>query len=115
LGRQCIKIELPPSPAAAIPSAAARGLGLQNLHRNKRSITLNLKSPAAVVAFKRMVKKADVVVENFRPDVKKRLASTTSSSPRSTPSWSMPASPASADRPYADAPASTRSRKAWAG
>ncbi len=45
----------------------------QNLHRNKRSITLNLKSPQGLAAFKRLVKKADVVVENFRPDVKKRL------------------------------------------
>src|SRR5205807_8976532 len=42
-------------------------------HRNKRSMTLNLKSPAGHAAFKRMVKKADVVVENFRPAVKKRL------------------------------------------
>jgi formyl-CoA transferase len=45
----------------------------QNLHRNKRSITLNLKSPQGLAAFKRLVKKADVVVENFRPNVKKRL------------------------------------------
>src|SRR5262249_11944547 len=39
----------------------------------KRSMTLNLKAPEGLAAFKRMVKKADVVVENFRPDVKKRL------------------------------------------
>jgi formyl-CoA transferase len=43
------------------------------LHRNKRSITLNLKAPEGLAAFKRMVKRADVVVENFRPDVKTRL------------------------------------------
>src|SRR4030095_4420572 len=49
------------------------GPDFQNLHRNKRSMTLNLKAPAALAAFKRMVKKADVVVENFRPDVKRRL------------------------------------------
>src|SRR5262249_43950332 len=49
------------------------GSDFRNLHRNKRSMTLNLKAPAAVAAFKRMVKKADVVVENFRPDVKRRL------------------------------------------
>src|SRR5947208_16967083 len=36
-------------------------------------MTLNLKAPEALAAFKRMVKKADVVVENFRPDVKRRL------------------------------------------
>ena len=49
------------------------GPDFQNLHRNKRSMTLNLKAPEGLAAFKRMVKKADVVVENFRPDVKKRL------------------------------------------
>jgi formyl-CoA transferase len=36
-------------------------------------MTLNIKAPEGLAAFKRMVKKADVVVENFRPDVKKRL------------------------------------------
>ena len=49
------------------------GSDFQNLHRNKRSMTLNLKAPEGLAAFKRMVKKADVVVENFRPDVKQRL------------------------------------------
>ena len=49
------------------------GADFQNLHRNKRSMTLNLKAPEGLAAFKRMVKKADVVVENFRPDVKNRL------------------------------------------
>ena len=49
------------------------GSDFQNLHRNKRSMTLNLKAPEGLAAFKRMVKKADVLVENFRPDVKKRL------------------------------------------
>lgn len=49
------------------------GSDFQNLHRNKRSMTLNLKAPEGLAAFKRMVKKADVVVENFRPNVKKRL------------------------------------------
>ena len=49
------------------------GPDFMNLHRNKRSITLNLKAPEGVAALKKMVKKADVVVENFRPDVKDRL------------------------------------------
>jgi formyl-CoA transferase len=49
------------------------GSDFQNLHRNKRSVTLNLKSKEGLAALKRMVKKADVVVENFRPDVKRRL------------------------------------------
>src|SRR6185369_5208888 len=65
-GANVIKIELPPEPNAGDALGGPReGSDFQNLHRNKRSMTLNLKSPAAVAAFKRMVKKADVVVENF--------------------------------------------------
>ncbi len=49
------------------------GSDFQNLHRNKRAITLNLKSEKGVEIFKRLAAKADVIVENYRPDVKKRL------------------------------------------
>ncbi|MFL1463502.1 CaiB/BaiF CoA transferase family protein [Roseococcus sp. DSY-14] len=49
------------------------GPDFQHVHRNKRGITLNLKAPEGRAAFLRMVGKADVVVENFRPDVKTRL------------------------------------------
>jgi len=71
-GANVIKIETPPGTEE--PMGGPRGgPDFQNLHRNKRSMTLNLKAPAGLAAFKRMVKKADVVVENFRPDVKKRL------------------------------------------
>ncbi|HEU5194782.1 MAG TPA: CaiB/BaiF CoA-transferase family protein [Methylomirabilota bacterium] len=45
----------------------------QNLHRNKRSITLDLKHPKGVEVLKKLAAKADVVIENFRPDVKHRL------------------------------------------
>src|SRR5262249_28536926 len=45
----------------------------QNLHRNKRSMTLNLKAPEGVEILKRLVRAADVLVENYRPDVKFRL------------------------------------------
>ena len=73
-GANVIKIELPPDPGGGEPLGGPReGADFQNLHRNKRGMTLNLKAPEAVAAFKRMVKKADVVVENFRPDVKRRL------------------------------------------
>jgi len=50
-----------------------RGFDSQNLHRNKRSLTLDLKSPRGVDILKRLIATADVVVENFRPDVKTRL------------------------------------------
>jgi formyl-CoA transferase len=71
-GANVIKIEAPPGLEEAM-GGPREGPDFQNLHRNKRSMTLNLKTPEGVTAFKRMVKKADVVVENFRPDVKKRL------------------------------------------
>src|SRR3981189_3475345 len=45
----------------------------QNLHRNKRAMTLNLKDPKGLEVFRRLAEKADVVVENFRPDVKTKL------------------------------------------
>jgi crotonobetainyl-CoA:carnitine CoA-transferase CaiB-like acyl-CoA transferase len=73
-GANVIKIELPPEADAGEGMGGPRdGSDFLNLHRNKRSMTLNLKSKDGLAAFKRMVVKADVVVENFRPDVKRRL------------------------------------------
>lgn len=73
-GADVIRIE---APAGADPSAgvsgARHGYDMLNLHRNKRSLTLNLKDPEGRALFLRMVEGADVVVENFRPDVKDRL------------------------------------------
>src|SRR6516225_9931773 len=71
-GANVIKIESPPGVEDQM-GGPREGSDFQNLHRNKRSMTRNLKTPEGLAAFKRMVKKADVVVENFRPDVKKRL------------------------------------------
>src|SRR5215468_6455706 len=50
-----------------------QGSDFQNLHRNKRAMSLNLKDAKGLDVFMRLVKKADVVVENFRPDVKAKL------------------------------------------
>ena len=73
-GANVIKIEMPPALTVGEPAGGPRdGPDFQNLHRNKRAITLNLKSKEGLAAFKRLVKKADVVVENFRPAVKRRL------------------------------------------
>src|SRR5690242_14098210 len=73
-GANVIKIETPPHlEKGEGPGGPRENADFQNLHRNKRSITLDLKSPQGLAAFKRMVEKADVVVENFRPDVKNRL------------------------------------------
>jgi crotonobetainyl-CoA:carnitine CoA-transferase CaiB-like acyl-CoA transferase len=73
-GANVIKIETPPHlEKGEGPGGPRQGPDFQNLHRNKRSMTLDLKSPQGRAAFLRMVEKADVVVENFRPDVKNRL------------------------------------------
>jgi crotonobetainyl-CoA:carnitine CoA-transferase CaiB-like acyl-CoA transferase len=73
-GANVIKIEMPPDAEGGDqPGGPREGFDFQNLHRNKRSITLNMKAPEGRAALMRMVEKADVVVENFRPDVKERL------------------------------------------
>src|SRR6187397_1957489 len=55
------------------PGGPRHGSDFQNLHRNKRALTLNLKDPKGLEVFRRLAKQADVVVENFRPDVKTKL------------------------------------------
>jgi formyl-CoA transferase len=73
-GADVIKIEMPEGLDQGDPMGGPRqGPDFQNLHRNKRGMTLNLKSPEGVAILKRLAETADVVVENFRPDVKDRL------------------------------------------
>ncbi|MET4277719.1 crotonobetainyl-CoA:carnitine CoA-transferase CaiB-like acyl-CoA transferase [Bradyrhizobium sp. F1.2.2] len=55
------------------PGGPRQGSDFQNLHRNKRAMTLNLKDPRGLEVFKRLAAKADIVVENFRPGVKTKL------------------------------------------
>jgi formyl-CoA transferase len=71
-GADVIKIEMPVSEGED-GFGPREGSDFQNLHRNKRSLTLNLKDPRGVEVLVRLVKKADIVVENFRPDVKHKL------------------------------------------
>jgi formyl-CoA transferase len=73
-GADVIKVEMPEALEEGEGMGGPRdGSDFMNLHRNKRSITLNLKSPEGVALLKRLAERADVVVENFRPDVKARL------------------------------------------
>ena len=73
-GANVIKIESPAYMDTEGGMGGARhGPDFQNIHRNKRSMTLNLKDPKGHAVLMRMVEQADVVVENFRPDVKGRL------------------------------------------
>ncbi|SDR80996.1 CaiB/BaiF CoA transferase family protein [Bradyrhizobium canariense] len=72
-GANVIKIDALTEDTGEQLGGPRRGADFQNLHRNKRAMTLNLKDPRGLETFKRLVKKADVVVENFRPDVKTKL------------------------------------------
>jgi len=73
-GADVIKVEPPESVEADGALGAPRHTpDFQNLQRNKRSLTLNLKEPEGLKLFMKLVETADVVVENFRPDVKERL------------------------------------------
>jgi crotonobetainyl-CoA:carnitine CoA-transferase CaiB-like acyl-CoA transferase len=73
-GADVIKIESPPGldPNENM-SGPRHGYDMQNLHRNKRSLTLNLKTDEGMAILGQLVPTADVVVENFRPGVKHRL------------------------------------------
>src|SRR4051812_38923085 len=73
-GADVVKIESPPGVDPNENMGGPRdGPDMQNLHRNKRAMTLNLKLPASRAVLERLVKRADVVIENYRPDVKSRL------------------------------------------
>jgi formyl-CoA transferase len=73
-GANVIKIEIPDTLAGSNQMGGSReGSDFQNLHRNKRSLSLNLKDEEGRKIFLELAQTADVVVENFRPDVKFRL------------------------------------------
>jgi crotonobetainyl-CoA:carnitine CoA-transferase CaiB-like acyl-CoA transferase len=72
-GANVIKIDALLEDGGEALGGPRRGFDFQNLHRNKRAMTLNLKDPKGRDVFMRMVEKADVVVENYRPDVKSKL------------------------------------------
>jgi formyl-CoA transferase len=70
MGASVIKVESRDDPDQTF---ARHGFDFQNLHRNKRSLTLDLKKLEGVEVLKKLVAKADVLIENYRPDVKRRL------------------------------------------
>jgi len=73
-GADVIRIEPPPgSGRAELTTGPRDGADMQNLHRNKRLLTLDLKAPRGREVLNRLVRTADVLVENYRPDVKARL------------------------------------------
>ncbi|MBI4592641.1 MAG: CoA transferase, partial [Candidatus Rokubacteria bacterium] len=70
MGAKVIKIE---TREVVEGDSTSIGFDFLNLHRNKRSMTLDLKSPTGVEILRKLVARADVLVENYRPDVKHRL------------------------------------------
>jgi crotonobetainyl-CoA:carnitine CoA-transferase CaiB-like acyl-CoA transferase len=71
-GASVVKVEVREAEGAPDPTER-HGPDFQNLHRNKRSIALDLKTKEGLEILKRLAARADIVVENFRPDVKRRL------------------------------------------
>ncbi len=72
-GANVIKIEPPADDGRDVTGSRREGFDFQNLHRNKRSLALNLKTKDGLEIFMKLAKKADVIVENFRSEVKFRL------------------------------------------
>src|SRR6266850_1836007 len=72
-GAQVIKIEAPGGTRGDAIGSNRLGPDYQNLHRNKLNMTLNLKSDEGRAIFLDLAKTADVVIENYRSDVKHRL------------------------------------------
>ena len=91
------------------------GADFQNLHRNKRAMSLNLKHPAGLEVFNRLAKQADVVVENFRPDVKAKLGIDYENVKKINPRIVYGSiSGFGQDGPYHKRPGLIRTRKGWA-
>lgn len=72
-GADVIQVQMPEHMRGDDTLGGQEGSDYQYTHRNKRSVTLNLKAPDGIAALKRLIQSADVVIENFRPDVKHRL------------------------------------------
>ncbi len=72
-GADVIQVQMPEHLRGDDTLGGQDGSDYQYTHRNKRSVTLNLKEPQGIATLKKLIAGADVVVENFRPDVKFRL------------------------------------------
>ena len=76
LGARVIKLEIPAGAPGGDDMIGGRDhnrADYENLHRNKESLTLNMKEPEGLAILSELVKQADVFIENYRPDVKYRL------------------------------------------
>ena len=71
-GADVIQVQMPEHMRGDDTLGGQEGSDYQYTHRNKRSLTLNLKEPEGIAVLKKLVGTADVLLENFRPDVKTR-------------------------------------------
>jgi len=71
-GAEVVMVELPATGAASIDGPGSRGTGFPVTNRNKRSITLDVRSPRGREVFLELVRLSDVIVENFRPGTLER-------------------------------------------
>ena len=114
-GVDVVKVEAPDLDQPGGLGGSRDGSDFQNLHRNKRSVVIDLKSPAGLDVFYRLIDGADVVVENYRPDVKDRLGiGYDELSGRNPRLVYASISGFGQDGPYRIVPASIRSPRAWA-
>ncbi len=72
-GADVVQVQMPEHMRGDDTLGGQDGSDYQYTHRNKRSVTLDLKAPEGIATLKRLIASADVLVENFRPDVKHRL------------------------------------------
>ena len=72
-GADVVQVQMPEHMRGDDTLGGQDGSDYQYTHRNKRSITLNLKEPSAIALLKSMAGRVDVLIENFRPEVKHRL------------------------------------------
>ena len=72
-GADVIQVQMPEHMRGDDTLGGQEGSDYQYTHRNKRSITLNLKEAEGIAVLKKLAETADVLLENFRPDVKARL------------------------------------------
>jgi crotonobetainyl-CoA:carnitine CoA-transferase CaiB-like acyl-CoA transferase len=76
MGARVIKLEIPPGAPGGDDMIGGRDhnrADYENLHRNKESLTLNMKTEEGLAILHELVRRADVFIENYRPDVKYRL------------------------------------------
>ena len=104
-GADIIRVEPPPPKDRGSVTGRRRAADEQNLHRNKRSVCLDLKHPEGAAILRKLVERADVVVENFRSEVKERLGLDYASLARINPGIILASiSGFGQDGPYSDRP-----------